>query len=87
MHYNVAPPNGMDDVEFTQKYGPDLTRAVHDLVMRFQGSISAEHGIGTMKRDELAARVSEVELDMLKAMKRALDPHNLMNPDRVLPKD
>ncbi|ACT58839.1 FAD-binding oxidoreductase [Hirschia baltica] len=84
MHYNVAPPEGVDDVEFSKEYGPALTKAVHDLVCEMSGSISAEHGIGTMKRDELAERVSGVELDMLRAVKRALDPENRMNPNRVV---
>lgn len=84
MHYNVAPPEGVDDVGFSQEFGPQLTKAVHDLVCEMNGSISAEHGIGSMKRDELAARVSNVELDMLKAVKTALDPDNRMNPNRVI---
>ena len=48
------------------------------------GSISAEHGIGLQKRDDLAARISPVELDMLRAVKRALDPDNRMNPGRMV---
>ncbi|MFC7290991.1 FAD-binding oxidoreductase [Hirschia litorea] len=84
MHYNVAPPEGVSDDEFYKAYGAELTKAVHDLVCDMNGSISAEHGIGTMKRDELAERVSDVEMDMLKAVKRALDPENRMNPNRVI---
>lgn len=84
MHYNVAPPEGANDVEFTKEYGPCLTKVIHDLVSDMDGSISAEHGIGTMKRDELAERVSSVEFDMLHAIKKALDPDNLMNPNKVL---
>jgi FAD/FMN-containing dehydrogenase len=57
---------------------------VHDLVCDLNGSISAEHGIGRLKRDELAARKSPVEMDMMRAIKAALDPRGLMNPGRVL---
>jgi len=84
MHYNVAPPEGMNDIRFGENFGSELTEAIHDLVCEMNGSISAEHGIGTMKRDELAERVSDVELDMLRAIKKALDPDNRMNPGKVL---
>ena len=57
---------------------------MHDLVQSFGGSISAEHGIGLLKRDELPRYKSPVELELMRAVKRALDPHNLMNPGKVL---
>ncbi len=84
MHYNVAPPEGIDEDAFARGYGSALNKGVHDLVCDMGGSISAEHGIGLQKRDELAERVSPVELDMLRAIKQALDPENRMNPGRVV---
>ena len=63
--------------------GPAVTRMVHDLVTAAGGSISAEHGIGQMKRDELA-RLSPARVAALKAIKSGLDPHDLMNPGKLV---
>jgi FAD/FMN-containing dehydrogenase len=82
VHFNVSKPAEMDRDAFLARQ-PDVHRAVHDLVAGFNGSISAEHGIGVLKREELAARAQAVELDAMRAIKRALDPRNIMNP-RVL---
>lgn len=84
LHYNVTAPPEVDNDEFVEAEGPALAKAIHDLVCEMNGSISAEHGIGLQKRDELAERVGPVELDMLHAVKRALDPDNRMNPERVV---
>jgi len=62
-----------------------VNRIVYDAVVACNGSISAEHGIGALKRDELLERKSPVALAMMKAIKRALDPHGTLNPGRVLP--
>ena len=67
-----------------QQYSPAITRAVNDLVRDMAGSISAEHGIGIDKIDELAHYRSKVELDTMRSLKRALDPKNIMNPGKVL---
>jgi FAD/FMN-containing dehydrogenase len=61
-----------------------VARAVHDLVHAFRGSFSAEHGIGAMKRAELARYKSAVELDLMRTLKRALDPQNILNPGKVI---
>ena len=61
-----------------------MSRAVHDLVADMDGSISAEHGIGRMKRAELARHRSAVELDLMRAIKRALDPKGILNPGKLL---
>jgi FAD/FMN-containing dehydrogenase len=84
MHYNVSPPPGVDQDLFVEGEGLQVSRAIHDLVCELNGSISAEHGIGRLKRDELAHRKSAVEMDMMRRVKAALDPSNLMNPGRVL---
>ncbi|RJG08460.1 FAD-binding oxidoreductase [Massilia cavernae] len=83
LHYNVAPPEGVPHDEFLQ-HQDAVNRIVHDEVDAFGGSISAEHGIGALKRDELARYKSPVELDMMRAIKAALDPLGIMNPGKIL---
>ena len=63
---------------------PRRADASYDTVDRFSGSISAEHGIGSLKRDKLEHHKSPVALNAMRAIKLALDPHNLLNPGRVL---
>jgi FAD/FMN-containing dehydrogenase len=84
IHFNIAAPTGSDQERFVDETGLPLSKAVHDLIASLNGSISAEHGIGRLKRDELAWRKSAVEMDMMRAVKRALDPEGRMNPGRVL---
>jgi len=64
--------------------GKAISRRVHDLVTEWGGSISAEHGIGQIKRDELARLGDPVALSMLKAVKGALDPQGLLNPGKLV---
>jgi FAD/FMN-containing dehydrogenase len=84
IHYNITPPPGVDQDTFVEGEGLKLSAAIHQLVTELNGSISAEHGIGKLKREELAERKSSVEMDMMRAVKKALDPDNRMNPGRVL---
>ncbi len=84
IHYNITPPPGADQDAFVEGEGLKLSKVVHDLVSELNGSISAEHGIGRLKREELAWRKSAVEMDIMRAVKAALDPENRMNPGRVL---
>jgi D-lactate dehydrogenase (cytochrome) len=83
LHYNVSAPAGANDDEFLRRQ-PEVNLVVHDSVHRFDGSISAEHGLGALKRDEIRRYKSGTEMDMMMAIKRALDPLNLMNPGKVL---
>ena len=83
LHYNVAPPLGMTDTIFLANQDA-INRIVHDQVHASGGSISAEHGIGALKRDELAHYKSSVELNMMRAIKVALDPLGIMNPGKIL---
>jgi FAD/FMN-containing dehydrogenase len=80
----ATPPPGADQDRFVEQDGLPLSKAVHDLIASLNGSISAEHGIGRLKREELAWRKSAVEMDMMRAVKAALDPQGRMNPGRVL---
>jgi len=83
IHYNVTQPVGMDRQAYLAKW-KELNRVVHGIVLALNGSISAEHGIGKLKRDELAEVKSDVELDLMRAIKDMLDPGRLMNPDKVV---
>ena len=83
LHYNVSAPSHVADTAFIELQD-EVSRVVHDSVMGFQGSISAEHGLGALKRDEIRRYKSAVELDMMQAIKHALDPQNLMNPGKVV---
>ncbi len=84
LHYNVQAPVGVDPARFLRDNEHAVNELVYDAVARHHGSFSAEHGIGALKRDELAQRKSPVALGMMRAIKAALDPQNLMNPGRVL---
>jgi FAD/FMN-containing dehydrogenase len=84
LHYNVQCPEGEDAVEFL-RHEAEVNRIVYDAVAARHGSISAEHGIGRLKLDEMAARKSPVALALMRAIKAALDPSGVLNPGRVLP--
>lgn len=83
LHYNLNPPEGADKAAFVAR-GPEIGRAVHDVVLEFGGSISAEHGIGAWKRAELERVKDPLSLEMMRALKRALDPRGIMNPGKVV---
>ncbi|MFM7008088.1 MAG: FAD-binding oxidoreductase, partial [Betaproteobacteria bacterium] len=83
LHYNVArAPNQTEQELLASQY--DVYQLVHDSVHAHAGSISAEHGVGQLKRDELTRYKSALELKLMKQIKTALDPHGLMNPGKVL---
>jgi len=84
LHYNVQAPVDVDDKEFLAQHEAAVNALVFDSVTRFDGSISAEHGIGSLKVDTLVQHKSAVALDMMRAVKRALDPTGLLNPGRVV---
>ena len=83
LHYNQSKPEAGDNAEFMAAQA-QVNRLVHDIVHELGGSISAEHGIGQLKRDELLRYKSPLEMEMMRAIKRALDPQGLMNPGKVL---
>ncbi len=83
LHFNVAPPAGISNEAFLANQEA-VNHVVHDAVVAFGGSISAEHGIGALKRDELARYKSPVELNLMRAIKAALDPLGIMNPGKIL---
>ena len=83
LHFNVSEPAGGDRGAFVARE-PEIQAAVQALVSRFRGSISAEHGIGRLKRDALARHKSPVALETMRAIKRAIDPKGIMNPGKIL---
>ncbi|WP_417685249.1 FAD-binding oxidoreductase [Roseibium sp.] len=83
IHFNVSQPIGADKEEYLAKWDA-MNEIVHGIVHEFGGSISAEHGIGRLKRDLLKGVKSELELDLMRRIKDAFDPKGLLNPDRVL---
>jgi FAD/FMN-containing dehydrogenase len=83
LHYNVQAPAGTDAQAFLRDQEGAINALVYDMVDRYNGSISAEHGIGSLKREKLAHHKSPVALNAMRAIKRALDPDNLLNPGRI----
>ncbi len=83
LHFNVRPPVGQG-AAWLAAHGPAVTALVYDLVTAAGGSISAEHGIGTVKRAELAARADPGKLAAMRAVKAALDPLGILNPGKIL---
>jgi FAD/FMN-containing dehydrogenase len=83
IHFNVSQPVGADKADFIGRWD-EMNELVHGIVHRFNGSISAEHGIGRLKRDLLAEVKSPLELELMQRIKAAFDPNSTLNPGRVL---
>jgi FAD/FMN-containing dehydrogenase len=83
IHYNVSQPVGADRAEFLARWN-EVNAAVFAVVKKFGGSISAEHGVGVMKRDLLPSVKDPVALDLMRQIKHLLDPNNILNPGKVL---
>jgi FAD/FMN-containing dehydrogenase len=84
LHYNVQAPEGGDSVAFLAQWEEKVNTLVYDSVQRFGGSISAEHGVGSLKLEKLEHHKPAVALQMMRGIKHALDPANVMNPGRVI---
>ena len=83
MHYNLSMPLGVDNAGLIAR-SHEANRVVHDIVHSLGGSISAEHGLGQLKRDEISRYKSETEMELMQSIKHVLDPYGLMNPGKVL---
>lgn len=83
IHYNISQPVGADKAQFISRWR-DINHIVHGIVLSYGGSISAEHGIGQLKRDELATIRPGIEMDLMRRIKTAFDPAGIMNPGKVV---
>ena len=83
IHFNVSQPVGADKAAYLKSWSA-MNAVVHEVVHAFEGSIAAEHGVGRLKRDLLPGVKSEVELELMRTIKRALDPQGLFNPGVIL---
>jgi len=83
IHYNVSQPLGMDRSIFLSSW-ETLNAAVHEIVLDLGGSISAEHGIGRLKRDLLPHVKQPLELELMRKIKSAFDPNGILNPGKLL---
>ena len=86
IHFNVSQPVGADKAAYLARWS-EMNEAVHGIVAELHGSISAEHGIGRLKRDLLPGVKDPVELDLMRTLKRTLDPKRILNPGAVLAQD
>jgi FAD/FMN-containing dehydrogenase len=83
IHFNLSQPVGADRAAYLARW-EEFNRIVHDIVTELQGSISAEHGIGRLKREELVHYKAPLEIELMRVLKHALDPKGIMNPDKVV---
>ncbi|MBK5263849.1 MAG: hydroxyacid dehydrogenase, partial [Alphaproteobacteria bacterium] len=85
VHFHVRAPAGTDGPPWIAQSGPVISAYIHDRVVAVGGSISAEHGIGQMKRAELGRLASPAQIHALRAIKAAFDPNGIMNPGKLIP--
>lgn len=83
IHYNISQPEGVDKAPFMARQ-PEINILIHDLILEMDGSVSAEHGVGRLKRDLIARTKDPVEMEMMRSLKQALDPKLIMNPGKVI---
>ncbi len=84
VHFNLSQPIGTDKAAFLARW-EELSWIVHDIAAGLGGSISAEHGVGILKREEILRYKSPIEIELMRALKSTLDPKGIMNPGKLLP--
>ncbi len=84
IHYNASMPDAAQNMNLIQQHEHDVNRIVYEVVARLDGSISAEHGLGQLKRTEIRNYKSALELELMHSVKNAIDPHGIMNPGKVI---
>lgn len=85
IHFNITQPEGADRQAFLARWD-EINEIVHAIVLEMGGSISAEHGIGRLKRDLLGKVKPEIEIDLMRRIKKAFDPAGILSPGRIIPK-
>ncbi len=85
IHFNVSQPEGADKAAYLDRWN-EMNAVVNAVVARFAGSVAAEHGVGVLKRDLLAASRSDVDIELMRTLKAALDPKGILNPGRIIPR-
>ena len=83
MHYNISQPENFDTEEFLKRQ-PEINNLIHTLVVSMKGSVAAEHGVGRLKRDLIAGTKEPVELNLMRSLKKSIDPDNIMNPGKLI---
>ena len=83
LHYNLTQPRGADTPAFLARWA-EMNEIVHAVVMRHEGSVAAEHGVGRLKRDTLRSVKDPVAYGLMRDLKAVLDPHGILNPGKVL---
>jgi FAD/FMN-containing dehydrogenase len=83
IHFNLTQPDGAETSPYLARW-QEFNDIVHGIVRELRGPISAEHGVGLLKRDEITHYKSPVEIELMNTIKRALDPDNIMNPEKVV---
>ncbi|MFH0934525.1 MAG: FAD-binding oxidoreductase, partial [Pseudomonadota bacterium] len=84
IHYNISMPDAAANKTFMQRHESEVHHLVYGIVSRLEGSIAAEHGVGQLKREEITHYKSPLELELMRSIKKAFDPHGLMNPGKVV---
>jgi FAD/FMN-containing dehydrogenase len=84
IHYNASMPGMLQNKDFIEQHEPDVNRIVYEVVAGLDGSISAEHGLGQLKRETIREYKDPLELELMRSVKQALDPLGLMNPGKVI---
>ena len=84
IHYNVSMHDASVNIAFIEEHEPEVNRIVYDIVAEFNGSISAEHGLGQLKRETIREYKDPLELELMRSIKQALDPQGLINPGKVI---
>ena len=83
IHFNLTQPDGVDKTAYLDRW-QEFNDIVHGVVRELSGSISAEHGVGMMKREEITHYKPAVEIELMQRIKHALDPQGIMNPGKVV---
>jgi FAD/FMN-containing dehydrogenase len=84
IHYNASMPDAAQNKAFIEQHEQDVHHLVYEVVAKLDGSISAEHGLGQLKREEITHYKSALELELMRNIKQTIDPHGLMNPGKVI---